>query len=815
MTKGTACLLLASLSGISFLTLQAGLKAKRFFFQRSSPPPVEARRNLPVRRTHEVVQPRRLDAWKIIGPGGGGTFYHPAISPHDPNLVFATTDMTQCFVSENGGASWRQFNLRFTCRFSFDPKRPDTIYALAVGAGLWRTDDRAHTWSLVYPDPATVAALWYLDDEGEASIQSTVGFPSPMTAFTVDPEDSDTVYAVVPPDLRISHDAGRHWTILAATGINAQTIYVDPQSPRGNRKLYLVGGAITGVWDGAKYSGDLKVDGSTWFYGSAFGTPAGGGKSVLYTANDYVLQNGVRKGGGIVATEDGGFTWRSLNDGLLRLVQPGSYPEFSAIATSLHHPEVIYVSFYHWHPVNDPATYFGVAKSIDGGKIWKVVRAESGVTAGNMHDSWISDRFGPDFGDQPLNITVDADNPNLIYTSDLGRLMRSADGGATWDAVYSQGAANGYTTTGLDVTTCYGIHFDPFDPKRMFISYTDIGLFRSIDGGESWMSATVNGVPKDWRNTTYWVEFDPAIKGKMWAAMSRTHDLPRIRMFLNPGSTAGMQGGVVASADGGDTWTVSSRGLPQMAATHILLDPRSSPSARVLYVTGFGRGVFKSTDGGRSWTSKNRGIPGGEPLTWRMALAPDGVLYVVTIRRSQDDSYGNDRDGALYRSRDGAESWERVVLPEGLNGPTGITVDPKDPGRLYLSAWGRYKLYASGKPAAQGGVFLSTDGGRHWSNTLDANRRIYDVTVDPRNPQLVYATGFESSAWRSADRGQTWKRIGGYNFKDGHRIIPDPADPDKIYITTFGSSVWHGPAAGDPGSVEDIAGPPAMKFQHP
>ncbi len=61
-------------------------------------------------RDPNFLLPQRLDAWQIIGPGGGGTFYQPAISPHDPNLVFATTDMTECYVSENGGHTWRAFN---------------------------------------------------------------------------------------------------------------------------------------------------------------------------------------------------------------------------------------------------------------------------------------------------------------------------------------------------------------------------------------------------------------------------------------------------------------------------------------------------------------------------------------------------------------------------------------------------------------------------------------------------------------------------------------------------------------------------------
>ena len=145
-------------------------------------------------------------------------------------------------------------------------------------------------------------------------------------------------------------------------------------------------------------------------------------------------------------------------------------------------------------------------------------------------------------------------------------------------------------------------------------------------------------------------------------------------------------------------------------------------------------------------------------------------------------------DGALYKSVDGAETWSPVTLPAGVNGPNGLAIDPRDPRRMYLATWAR----ATGTHGEGGGIYLTTDGGMSWRAVLDGDRHVYDVSIDPRNPALLYAAGFESSAWRSTDRGEHWTRIPGFNFKWGHRVIPDPEDAAKVYITTFGGSVWHG-----------------------
>ncbi len=373
----------------------------------------------------------------------------------------------------------------------------------------------------------------------------------------------------------------------------------------------------------------------------------------------------------------------------------------------------------------------------------------------------------------------------MVYATDYGRAMRTLDGGASWQAVYSTRAPDGtWTTSGLDVTTSYGVHFDPFDPRHMFIGYTDIGLFASDNRGASWYSATRTGVPESWVNTTYWMEFDPNVRGRMWAVMSGVHDLPRPKMWRSR-SPETYAGGVVRSDNGGRSWRVQNTGMPETAATHILRDPRGT-----LYVTGFGRGVFRSTDGGDHWTLKNTGIEGAQPLAWRLAQDAKGTLYLVLARRSDDGSFGNAGDGALYRSTDGAERWARVPLPRAVNGPSGVAIDPRDPARLYLSAWGR----STAQGAEDGGIYLSANAGATWRRVLALDQHVYDVTIDPHDPRRLYAAGFESSAWRSSDRGLTWRRIPGFDFKWAHRVIVHPRDPTKIFITTFGGSVWYGNA---------------------
>jgi len=764
----------------------------------------------------------RLDAWRVVGPGGGGTMLRPTISPHDPSLVVEGCDMTGAYITSDAGASWRMFNLGdVVSAYAFDPKDPKVVYA-GTGA-LWRSEDAGRSWRMVWPDPAkNTVEHGRTDHADQAFSTDDPSYPSnrgvTIHAIAVDPADSTRIYAafalgaVGPPTaLRDgsvvigSTDRGRTWSRLGT--LAPERVFA--LSVEGDRLLTL---AETGAWEGA---------GTEWHH---FDGPAAGrfdSGSIGHGPDGPILYGttkasgrGPEVRGGIHVSSDGGRTWRTANTGLVEnlvAAGEGEAPELHAISASARHGLTAYVGFRRLRLGQGPAGLFnGVAKTTDGGQSWRIVHRESNGPAENMNGSWIEERarqMGRDIWyDAPYDIAAAPNDPDICYVTDLFRTYRTLDGGKTWNQVHSapRGPA-GWTSRGLDVTSSYGVHFDPFDPKRLFITYTDIGLFRSEDGGDSWIGSTV-GIPNAWRNTTYWVAFDPDVKGRMWGAFSGTHDLPRPKMWRRTDPET-YKGGVGVSSDGGRSWTLSNTGMAESAVTHVLLDPTSPKGARTLYACAFGRGLYKSTDDGKTWSLKNDGVTQRPPFAWRISRAGDGTLYLVVARRSERGKIGDEGDGALYRSTDGAAHWTPVTLPRGTNGPNALTADPRDPRRLYLSAWG----VAGDVDDTGGGIFSSTDAGATWRNVLPRSQHVYDTTVDPARPDTLYACGFDQAAWRSTDRGETWTRIRGFNFKWGHRVIPDANDASSVYVTTFGGSVWHGPAAGDPQAPEDAVRVPAAE----
>src|ERR1041385_2520760 len=188
----------------------------------------------------------RPGGFTVVGPGGGGAMFHPAVSPHDRDTVLVNCDMTGAYISHDGGKSWRMFSLRGVVQFFvFDPLDKNVIYAQSTG--LWKSHDEGATWNLIYPRPSTIKGVKMSSDHSDEDI---VAEPNPLggiTAMAIDPGDSKIFYVTAgyrkkgTSFLFISRDGGQNWTTAEDLPEVAKKVWVNPSSPASGRMLLIAG----------------------------------------------------------------------------------------------------------------------------------------------------------------------------------------------------------------------------------------------------------------------------------------------------------------------------------------------------------------------------------------------------------------------------------------------------------------------------------------------------------------------------------------------------------------------------------------------
>jgi photosystem II stability/assembly factor-like uncharacterized protein len=187
---------------------------------------------------------------------------------------------------------------------------------------------------------------------------------------------------------------------------------------------------------------------------------------------------------------------------------------------------------------------------------------------------------------------------------------------------------------------------------------------------------------------------------------------------------------------------------------------------KTLYVGSAGGGVWKTTNAGASF------IPVFDKYCQSIgSIAIDqknpGTVYVGTGESNMRNSVSIG-DG-LYKSRDGGDNWTRIGL-DSTEHIAKIVIDPQNSNTIYVAAPG--PLWCDSKHR---GLFKSVDGGKTWDKILyiDEKSGCADVSLDPSNPLIVYATTWEfrrlpysfnsggqgSGVYKSMDGGKSWKEL--------------------------------------------------------
>lgn len=771
-----------------------------------------------------LKEPTPVVHWEKIGPGGGGAIFIPTFSYKSPDNFLLRCDMTGSYLTRDGGVSYRQIDLAGgASSYAWDPIDSNIVY---IGsASLNRSKDGGKTWTRIFPAKEEITHEIFRGDHADYSIETSENSLYSKTsgrigAIRVDPLKPGSVYFSMGSYFYYTTDSGKNFKRESLQqGIDF--IYTNKEALKD--EVYIFSASALYVFNKSSHKISLKNFPASMSPAFSFtgGTEAKSDK-VIYYALHHDQSKEIQEEFGhseVWYSEDLGNTWKQILHPFVTNKIAGIKPSYSMISCAEFDARQVYLICNRYEEKKNDKGYiywYGALKTGDAGNTWDWVwkggggsgkyAVKDGIGVSNLKDAWAEKAFGGEYI-RLMDVGVAPADGNIAIVTDWYRTMKTIDGGKTWKEIYSAEQPDGaFISRGLDVTTAYGVHFDPFDSNHIAISYTDIGYHHSFNRGKSWVRSA-EGVPPEWINTCYWMVFDPDVKDKIWSVWSILHDFPRGKMTRNPKWKEIGKGGVCVSVDGGKTWKPEYEGMGfDSPATSIVLDPKSAPGNRTLYVSVYSKGVFKSTDDGKTWQLKNNGIE-ENTCAFELTLTNKGILFLTvsaTPAHKDGKKGASFYSGAVYRSKDGAESWTKLNVTDGELFPNGIDYDRKNPDRLYLGCWADIDLSdlvggdvvrvngGNKRIKLPGGIFLSEDGGNTWKSVFDEKQYVYDVTVDPYHPGRVYCCTFNQAAYRSDDYGKTWKRIKGYDFHWGQRIVVDHNDPDQIYITTFGSSVWHG-----------------------
>ncbi len=263
-------------------------------------------------------------------------------------------------------------------------------------------------------------------------------------------------------------------------------------------------------------------------------------------------------------------------------------------------------------------------------------------------------------------------------------------------------------------------------------------------------------------------------------------------------------GGVWKTNDAGNSWRNISDGQLNSVSVGALAVATSDP--QVIYVgTGEacprndviqGDGIYRSTDGGRSW--KHRGLRETLQIS-RVRVSPrdPDLVYVAAL----GDIFGPSEARGIYRSKDGGESWEKVLSGGPNVGAADLWMAPSNPRLLYATLWEAVRQpwnFSSGGKGSR--LFRSIDGGESWEDLTErpglpkALLGRMGVAAAPARPQRVWAVieaaEKEGGLFRSEDGGESWDRISDDRSLLGRpwyysHIVPDPQDPETLYAMNY------------------------------
>ena len=287
----------------------------------------------------------------------------------------------------------------------------------------------------------------------------------------------------------------------------------------------------------------------------------------------------------------------------------------------------------------------------------------------------------------------------------------------------------------------------------------------------------------------------PAVTG------GRIHDVEALPNDPSTVYVATASGGLWKSTNRGHTWTDLWTNMPVSTFGDVAIAP-SNPN--VVYAgtgeqqnrqsSSWGNGVYRSDDGGASWThlgleetrhiGRVRVDPSDPDIVW---VAAGGNLWAPNPERG------------VYKSTNGGQSWEQVLVVDEFTGATDLVLDPTDGQVAYAAMYQRQRRtwgFNGGGPGS--GIYKTTDGGANWTELTNGipsgDKGRIGLAISASNPKVLNALvehGSESGTYRSEDAGETWRKMSSHNGRPMFysHIYIDPSNEDRVYTTATDTDV--------------------------
>jgi len=336
-------------------------------------------------------------------------------------------------------------------------------------------------------------------------------------------------------------------------------------------------------------------------------------------------------------------------------------------------------------------------------------------------------------------------SPGVIYCGvGAGGVWKSVNGGLDWSALFADQPT--FAIGDVEVSRA--------DPEVVWIgtgeahlsgtSYEGLGVYRSTDGGETWVHAGLTRSAHIGKVAAHPTEVDTAFVAA-----------------IGPRGREGERG-VYRTTDGGESWTrVLDAGVP---CIDLVMDP-SNPDR--LWATSWDRGrrtrsgVWRTTDGGDTWARLTEGLPAEQVgrVAVDVARSNPDVVYALLVDHSPPGNGRYDVAGRVYRSPDGGDTW--ALAHEGKL-PTyvgwdfcDVRVAPDDPDQVFVCGFE---------------LLISDDAGVTWRHDGGAVHRVnphagegmhvdmHDLWIDPERPDRLLL-GTDGGLYVSFDRGESYLHL--------------------------------------------------------